>query len=87
MTVVDPQSGVRAKMARQRRQLGLTQEDMGRLLHVARLTYHRMETGARVIRFEELAQICDLLQCGIAELLDDVNAAHTYERAAKALLD
>jgi transcriptional regulator with XRE-family HTH domain len=86
MTVQDHQSGIRTKMARRRRQLGLTQEDMAGLLHVGRVTYHRMETGARTIRFEELAQICDVLQCGVADLLDDIQAKHTYERAAKALL-
>ncbi len=85
MTVLDDQSGIRAKMARRRRQLGLTQEDMASLLHVGRVSYQRMEAGVRVIRFEELARICDVLQCGVAELLDDAKAVHSYERA-KAIL-
>jgi transcriptional regulator with XRE-family HTH domain len=86
MTEADHQAGIRTQLTRRRRQLGLTQDDMSRLLHVGRVTYHRMENGHRRLRFEELAQICELLHCGVAELLDDPQATETYERAAKAIL-
>jgi len=52
------QADIRLALRRRRRALGLTQEQAGRLLGMSRLTYHRIETGARRIQFAELGRIC-----------------------------
>src|SRR5579883_1617366 len=77
----DPQSSIRAALRRRRRALGLTQEATARLLGMKRLTYHRIETGARHIHFADLAAICDAFHCAPGELL-----AAAFTRAAHALL-
>jgi DNA-binding Xre family transcriptional regulator len=66
--------------------LGLTQEDAARVLGMSRMTYHRMETGARRIRFSELAAICAAFNCHIGELVQDGPLANAYAYAAKAIL-
>jgi transcriptional regulator with XRE-family HTH domain len=52
------QPDIRSALRRRRRALGLTQEQAGRLLGMCRLTYHRIETGARRVSFDELGGIC-----------------------------
>lgn len=83
----DPQSCIRAALRRRRRALGLTQEAAARLLGMSRLTYHRIETGARHIRFADLAQICEIFNCAPGELLQDSQLAGAFARAADALLN
>src|SRR5438034_7229697 len=61
----DAQACIRSALRRRRRTLGLTQEAASRVLGVSRLTYHRMETGARHIHFTELANICAVFNCHI----------------------
>jgi DNA-binding Xre family transcriptional regulator len=82
----DPQSCIRAALRRRRRALGLTQEAAARLFGMPRLTYHRIETGARHIRFAELAAICELFDCAPGELLQDGQLAAAFSRAADTLL-
>jgi transcriptional regulator with XRE-family HTH domain len=82
----DPQSCVRAALRRRRRALGLTQEATARLLGMSRLTYHRIETGARHIHFADLAVICEMFNCAPSELLQDSQLAAAFARAADALL-
>lgn len=83
----DPQSCIRAALRRRRRALGLTQGAVRRLLGMSRLTYHRIETGARHIHFADLALICEMFDCAPGELLQDGQLATAFARAATALLD
>ena len=82
----DSQACIRSALRRRRRTLGLTQEDAARLLGMSRMTYHRIETGARRIRFSELAAICAAFNCHIGELVQDGQLAGAYAYAAKAIL-
>jgi transcriptional regulator with XRE-family HTH domain len=82
----DPQSCIRAALRRRRRALGLTQEATARLLGMSRLTYHRIETGARHIHFADLAAICAAFNCPPGELLQDSQLAAAFSHAAAELL-
>ena len=82
----DNQACIRSALRRQRRALGLTQQQAAQLLAMPRLTYHRIETGARHIHFAALAAICELYNCHPAELLQDRQLAAAYAHAATALL-
>jgi DNA-binding XRE family transcriptional regulator len=82
----DAQACIRSALRRRRRTLGLTQEAAGRVLGMSRLTYHRIETGARHIHFTELAAICAAFNCHIGELVQDGQLANTFTYAAKAIL-
>ncbi len=82
----DPQICIRSALRRRRRTLGLTQEDAARLLGMPRLTYHRIETGARRIHFEELAAICASFRCHIGELVQDGALADAFTQAAITIL-
>jgi DNA-binding XRE family transcriptional regulator len=82
----DNQACIRSALRRRRRALGLTQEQAARLLRMSRLTYHRIETGARHIHFADLAAICELYNCHPVELLQDSQLAAAYAHAATALL-
>jgi DNA-binding XRE family transcriptional regulator len=82
----DPQSCIRAALRRRRRALGLTQAAAAHLLGMPRLTYHRIETGARCIHFADLAAICETFNCAPAELLQDGQLAAAFARAATELL-
>ena len=66
--------------------MGLTQEAAGRVLGMSRLSYHRIETGARHIHFAELATICAVFNCHIGELVQDGQLANAFVYAAKAIL-
>jgi len=50
------------------------------------VTYHRIETGSRRIRFVELAAICETFNCHVGELVQDGQLASAYVHAAKAIL-
>jgi DNA-binding XRE family transcriptional regulator len=54
----DAQACIRSALRRRRRTLGLTQEDAARVLGMSRMTYHRIETGARRIRFFAALPLC-----------------------------
>jgi transcriptional regulator with XRE-family HTH domain len=82
----DPQVCIRSALRRRRRILGLTQQDAAGLLGMKRLSYHRIETGGRHIRFVELAAICEAFHCPIGELLQDGQLAAAFTDAARALL-
>jgi DNA-binding Xre family transcriptional regulator len=82
----DAQACIRSALRRRRRTLGLTQEAAARVLGMSRLTYHRIETGARHIDFTELARICASLNCHIGELVQDGQLANAFVYAAKAIL-
>jgi len=82
----DTQASIRYALRRRRRTLGLTQEGAARVLGMPRLTYHRIETGARHIHFTELAKICALFNCHIGELVQDGQLATAFIHAAKAIL-
>ena len=82
----DSQSCIRSALRRQRRTLGLTQEDAAGILGMSRMTYHRIETGTRRIRLSDLAAICAAFNCHIGELLQDGQLADAYANAAKAIL-
>ncbi|TMJ51059.1 MAG: helix-turn-helix transcriptional regulator [Alphaproteobacteria bacterium] len=82
----DTQASIRSALRRRRRTLGLTQEGAARVLGMPRLTYHRIETGARHIHFTELAKICALFNCHIGELVQDGQLATAFIHAAKAIL-
>jgi transcriptional regulator with XRE-family HTH domain len=81
----DVQACIRSALRRRRRALGLTQQQAAQLLGMSRLTYHRIETGARHIHFVDLA-ICEMYNCHPAELLQDSQLAAAYAHAATALL-
>jgi DNA-binding XRE family transcriptional regulator len=53
----DSQASIRSALRRRRRTLGLTQNDTANLLGMSRVSYHRIETGVRRIRFLEIAAI------------------------------
>ena len=82
----DPQSCIRTALRRRRRALGLTQEAAARLLGMSRLTYHRIETGARHIHFADLAAICELFNCSPGEMLQDSQLTAAFTRAAAELI-
>jgi DNA-binding XRE family transcriptional regulator len=82
----DAQACIRSALRRRRRTLGLTQEAAARVLGMSRLTYHRIETGARHIHFTELAKICAAFNCHIGELVQDGQLANSFAYAAKAIL-
>jgi len=82
----DAQACIRSALRRRRRTLGLTQEAAARVLGMSRLTYHRIETGARHIHFTELANICAVFNCHIGELVQDGQLASAFTYAAKAIL-
>ena len=82
----DNQACIRSALRRRRRALGLTQQQAAQLLGMSRLTYHRIETGARHIHFADLAAICELFNCHPVELLQDSQLASAYANAATALL-
>jgi DNA-binding XRE family transcriptional regulator len=82
----DTQACIRAALRRRRRTLGLTQDDAANLLGISRVTYHRIETGSRRIRFVELAAICETFNCHVGELVQDGQLASAYVHAAKAIL-
>ena len=82
----DAQACIRSALRRRRRTLGLTQEDAARVLGMSRMTYHRIETGARHIHFTELAAICAAFNCHIGELVQDGQLANAFTYAAKAIL-
>jgi len=79
------QAGIRSAV-RRRRTLGLTQDDAANLLGMSRVTYHRIETGGRRIRFVELAAICETFNCHVGELVQDGQLASAYVHAARAIL-
>jgi DNA-binding XRE family transcriptional regulator len=82
----DAQACIRSALRRRRRTLGLTQAAAARVLGMSRLTYHRIETGARHIHFTELAAICAAFNCHIGELVQDGQLANAFVFAAKAIL-
>jgi DNA-binding Xre family transcriptional regulator len=82
----DAQACIRSALRRRRRVLGLTQEAAAGVLGMSRLTYHRIETGKRSIRFTELAAICAAFNCHVGELLQDGQLANAFTYAAKAIL-
>jgi DNA-binding XRE family transcriptional regulator len=82
----DNQACIRSALRRRRRALGLTQQQAAQLLRMSRLTYHRIETGARHIHFADLAAICEMYNCHPVELLQDSQLAAAYAHAATALL-
>lgn len=81
----DAQACIRSALRRRRRALGLTQEQAARILGMARLSYHRIETGHRRICFADIAALCDLYDCEPGELLQDSQLAAAYANAATAL--
>ena len=85
-TAHDNQACIRSALRRRRRALGLTQQQTAQVLGMSRLTYHRIETGARHIHFADLAAICELFNCNPVELLQDSQLAAAYGHAATALL-
>jgi DNA-binding Xre family transcriptional regulator len=82
----DSQACIRSALRRRRRALGLTQENAAGVLGMSRMTYHRIETGSRRIRFSELAAICAAFNCHVGELVQDGQLASAYAYAAKAIL-
>lgn len=82
----DVQACIRSALRRRRRTLGLTQQQAAQLLGMSRLTYHRIETGARHIHFADLVAFCEMFNCHPAELLQDSQLAAAYSHAATALL-
>jgi DNA-binding XRE family transcriptional regulator len=82
----DSQACIRSALRRRRRILGLTQDDAASLLGMSRVTYHRIETGSRRIRFIEIAAICEAFNCHVGELVQDGQLASAYVHAAKAIL-
>jgi DNA-binding XRE family transcriptional regulator len=82
----DAQACIRSALRRRRRALGLTQAEAAQLLGVSRLSYHRIESGARHIRFTELAAICAAFNCHIGELVQDGQLASAFANAARAIL-
>jgi DNA-binding XRE family transcriptional regulator len=82
----DAQACIRSALRRRRRALGLTQAGAAQLLGISRLSYHRIESGARHIRFTELAAICAIFNCHIGELVQDGQLANAFANAARAIL-
>ena len=82
----DSQASIRSALRRRRRTMGLTQNDAANLLGISRVTYHRIETGSRRIRFVELAAICEAFNCHVGELVQDGQLTSAYVHAAKAIL-
>jgi transcriptional regulator with XRE-family HTH domain len=68
---MDEQAAIRRAMRQRRRTLGLSQHETATLLGMSRLIYHRVETGARRIRFTELVAIGALFNLRAADLVGD----------------
>ena len=66
----DSQACIRSALRRRRRTLGLTQDEAARLLGMSRVSYHRIETGVRRIRFVEIAAICEAFNCQPGDILE-----------------
>ena len=66
----DSQACIRSALRRRRRTLGLTQDDAVTLLGMSRVSYHRIETGVRRIRFVEIAAICEAFNCQPGDILE-----------------
>jgi transcriptional regulator with XRE-family HTH domain len=66
---MEEQAAIRRAMRQRRRLLGLTQEQAAVALGMERLSYHRIENGARRIRFDEIVLICAAFNFDRAELL------------------
>src|SRR5690242_21005002 len=64
----DSQACIRSALRRRRRVLGLTQNDAANLLGMSRVSYHRIESGVRRIRFVEIAAVCEASNCHVLEL-------------------
>ncbi len=79
----DSQASIRSALRRRRRTLGLTQDDAAMLLGMSRVSYHRIETGVRRIRFLEIAAICEAFNCHVGELVQDGQLASAYVHAAR----
>lgn len=82
----DNQACIRSALRRRRRTLGLTQDQAAQILGMPRLTYHRIESGARRIRFADFSVICEMYNCDIAELLQDSQLAAAYAYAGRTIL-
>jgi len=65
----DLQAKIRSSIVERRKALGLSQEDVAKLLNISRLTYHRIETGQRVIKFNEIKKISDILGLDLSSAL------------------
>lgn len=86
MVKSDPQASIRAAIRLRRRKLGLTQDEFSAIVGMSRVTYHRIETGNRRIRAEELSGFCKALCCAASDLIEDPALARSYEFIAKSLL-
>jgi hypothetical protein len=53
---------------------------------MSRVSYHRIETGVRRIRFVEIAAIWEAFNCHVGVLVQDGQLASAYVHAAKAIL-
>jgi transcriptional regulator with XRE-family HTH domain len=82
----DHQASIRRAIRRRRRLLGLTQDEMSALVGMSRVTYHRIESGARRIRIEELGALCRAFSCQASDLIEDAALARSYETIARSLL-
>ena len=82
----DSQACIRSALRQRRRTLGMTQDDTASLLGMSRVTYHRIETGSRRIRFVELAAICEAFNCHVGELVQHGSEVLHVARAERVLL-
>ncbi len=81
----DAQGPLRLELRRRRRALGLTQGQLATHLGLGmRLTYHRIESGARVIDFASLQKIAAFYGCAIGEIVGDRSVAAAAENYARS---
>jgi transcriptional regulator with XRE-family HTH domain len=76
---------MRLAIRRKRHALHLTQAEVARRLGISRLVYHRIESGARIIHFNELAEICKVYRCPIDDLIEDAQLVAAYRGVARVL--
>ena len=57
-------------LRQRRKQAGLTQEEVARLMDVARTTYVSLEQGQRALTSTELKALADIFHCSMVELLE-----------------
>ena len=77
----DPQNVLRRNLRKRRRALGLTQDQVARLVDVPRLSYHRMEAGSRRIRSAEIEELARVLAVDVTDLLGELGQAHVVVRS------
>ena len=81
----DLQAPIRLFVYTKRKTLGLTQAQMAEVLGMSRLSYHRMEMGERIVKFDDIGKLCDLFDCTVESMVGEDLAS--FYRRIKSKID